>query len=115
LVGFTGDKGLLATEEAKHYAISSKFHKPIDNTEKDLVVQYEVKFETESGMSCGGAYIKLLEENFSVENFGDDTPYLIMFGPDKWYNNINLVVLQIKYISFLDILIQNQKNGKKNI
>jgi len=57
--------------------------KPIDNTDKDLVVQYEVKFQTESGMSCGGAYIKLLEENYSTENFAYDTPYVIMFGPDK--------------------------------
>jgi len=83
IVAFPGDKGLLITEEAKHYAISSKFNKPIDNTEKDLIIQYEVKFETESGLSCGGAYLKVLDENYSNESFGNDSPYIIMFGPDK--------------------------------
>jgi len=37
------------------------------------------------GHTCGGAYIKLLAaaEGFSGADLGGDTPYTIMFGPDR--------------------------------
>lgn len=41
--------------------------------------QYEVQLT--EGLTCGGAYVKLLEEY--PEDFDDQTPYVIMFGPDK--------------------------------
>lgn len=46
-------------------------------------MQYEVRFQ--NGIECGGAYIKLLTDtpDFSAESFADNTPYTIMFGPDK--------------------------------
>jgi calnexin len=83
LKGIVGDKGLVVKDVAAHHAISAKFDKPIDNTGKTLVVQYEVKLQ--SGLECGGAYLKLLKENADLhaEEFSNASPYVIMFGPDK--------------------------------
>lgn len=83
LKGIDGDKGLVVKDVAAHHAISAKFDKPIDPTNKTLVVQYEVKLQ--SGLECGGAYIKLLKDNAALhaEEFSNASPYVIMFGPDK--------------------------------
>jgi len=37
------------------------------------------------GLECGGAYIKLLQDNAALaqEEFSNASPYIIMFGPDK--------------------------------
>jgi calnexin len=37
------------------------------------------------GLECGGAYLKLLQENKALhsEEFSNSSPYIIMFGPDK--------------------------------
>lgn len=83
VIGFSGDKGLLLTTPARHYAISSTFEKPLvmGDLNSDLVVQYEVKFE--KNMECGGSYIKLLHaNNYKGEELNNDSPYVIMFGPD---------------------------------
>ncbi|KAM5355827.1 hypothetical protein ACJ41O_002473 [Fusarium nematophilum] len=81
--GMEGDKGLVVKNPAAHHAISAKFPKKIDNKDKTLVVQYEVKLQ--NGLECGGAYMKLLRDNKALhqEEFGNTTPYVIMFGPDK--------------------------------
>ncbi|KAF8469607.1 Calreticulin family-domain-containing protein [Kalaharituber pfeilii] len=83
LKGIEGDKGLVVKNVAAHHAISAKFDKPIDNTGKTLVVQYEVKLQ--NGLDCGGAYLKLLKDNAALhaEEFSNASPYVIMFGPDK--------------------------------
>jgi len=77
-----GDVGLLLPEEAKHYGISTTFA-PIEG-KKDVpfVVQFEVKFQ--DGLTCGGSYIKLFYSGGQQASmFKDDTPYVVMFGPDK--------------------------------
>ncbi|KAK4193528.1 Calreticulin family-domain-containing protein [Podospora australis] len=81
--GMEGDKGLVVKNAAAHHAISAKFPKKIDPKGKSLVVQYEVKLQ--SGLECGGAYMKLLRDNKALhqEEFSNATPYVIMFGPDK--------------------------------
>ncbi|KAN0064738.1 calnexin [Thecaphora frezii] len=82
--GLAGDVGLTLKSKAKQHAISHLFDQPIDPKGKPLVVQYEVKLQ--KGLSCGGAYIKLLsesEQGIQAEEFSDKTPYTIMFGPDK--------------------------------
>ncbi|GAO13989.1 uncharacterized protein UV8b_01932 [Ustilaginoidea virens] len=81
--GMKGDKGLVVKNPAAHHAISAKFPQKIDNKGKTLVVQYEVKLQT--GLECGGAYMKLLRDNKALhqEEFSNTTPYVIMFGPDK--------------------------------
>jgi calnexin len=45
--GMEGDKGLVVKNAAAHHAISAKFPKKIDNKGKTLVVQYEVKLQSE--------------------------------------------------------------------
>lgn len=82
LVVIEGDKGLVAKTKAAHHAISAPFAKPIDFSNKPLVVQYEVKYQ--KGGNCGGGYVKLLEDGFqtSGKEFSDTTPWVVMFGPD---------------------------------
>jgi calnexin len=90
LVGHADNRGLVLKSAAKHHAISMKLPRPIsmadeeDGAKKDaLVVQYEVKLQ--NGLECGGAYIKLLtyETNYDPKSFSNQTPYTIMFGPDR--------------------------------
>ncbi len=82
----------LTESKAAHHAISSLFPTPITpSLNEPLVIQYEVKLQ--HGLECGGAYIKLLTEESSVddeekglragEEYTDKTPFTIMFGPDK--------------------------------
>ena len=79
----SGDKGLVVKSAAHHSAISAIFKEPLDPTGKPLVIQYDVKFQ--KGLECGGAYMKLLryDPEFKSSLFDDQTPYTIMFGPDK--------------------------------
>ncbi|KAG0343917.1 hypothetical protein BG004_004894 [Podila humilis] len=82
--GLKGDLGLVAKSAATHHAISASLPEVIDNKDKTLVVQYEVK--AQDGLECGGAYMKLLTdspEGIKFKEFSNDTPYTIMFGPDK--------------------------------
>ncbi|KAF9200270.1 hypothetical protein BGZ49_009528 [Haplosporangium sp. Z 27] len=82
--GIRGDLGLVAKTAASHHAISASLPEVVDNKDKTLVVQYEVK--AQQGLECGGAYMKLLTdspEGIKFKEFSNDTPYTIMFGPDK--------------------------------
>lgn len=47
LKGMEEDKGLVIKDQAAHHAISAKFPKAINNKGKTLVVQYEVKLQSE--------------------------------------------------------------------
>jgi calnexin len=78
------DKSLHLQKEATNYGVVAKFATPINTAGKDLVVQYELKLP-ELGLECGGAYVKLLKHDESLDSASlkDDTPYVIMFGPDK--------------------------------
>jgi hypothetical protein len=85
-----GEQSLIAREDAKHYAISKRIASPVKMGDGDFVVQYEVRHNKR--LECGGAYIKLLDtraevqatgEEFTESSFDNDTPYVIMFGPDK--------------------------------
>jgi calnexin len=60
----------------------SAFGTPINTKGKDLIVQYEVKLDS---FQCGGAYIKLprASDTFDISKLDNDTPYTIMFGPDR--------------------------------
>eukprot|EP00924_Labyrinthula_sp_SR-Ha-C_P009877 snap_masked-scaffold_21-processed-gene-2.6-mRNA-1 protein AED:0.02 eAED:0.02 QI:0/-1/0/1/-1/1/1/0/395 len=79
----TAEVGLRVPDDAKFYAISSRLETPFSNADKDLVVQFSVKNENmKSSGFCGGGYLKLLPEGVDLENFGGDTDYEIMFGPD---------------------------------
>jgi len=75
-----GDKGLHTTQDARFYAISSKFDKPFSNKGKRLVVQFSVKHQ--QNIDCGGGYIKVLPGGYDAAAFSGDSQYNIMFGPD---------------------------------
>ncbi|XP_045521336.1 calnexin isoform X1 [Pieris brassicae] len=98
------DFGLVLTTEAKHAAISALLNRPFVFSDKPLIVQYEVTMQ--EGQNCGGAYLKLLSKGVNTRNdlkqFHDQTPYTIMFGPDKCGNDNKLHFI-FKH--------QNPKNG----
>jgi len=73
-------KGIRTSQDARFYGITTKLDKPFDNTDKPLVLQFNVKHEQK--IDCGGGYAKLLAPGIDVEKFNGDTPYTVMFGPD---------------------------------
>jgi len=76
------DKGIQTSEDARFYGLSAPLTKTFTSDDKPLVIQYSVKHEQK--LDCGGAYIKLLPggSSFDADNFGGDSPYAVMFGPD---------------------------------
>ncbi|KAL0484275.1 calnexin [Acrasis kona] len=96
-----GDKGLGMTQGAKHYGISSKISPYINKKGKDLIIQYEVKYE--ETINCGGSYIKLLrkhkDETLALEKLNGNTPHVIMFGPDYCGSDTNKVHFILTYFN----------------
>jgi len=78
----TEDYGLYIPHEAKHYGVSKSLSEPFDPSE-GMTLQFEARHET--GLTCGGAYLKYLtaDESFAPEKLDGETPYTVMFGPDK--------------------------------
>jgi len=69
-------------EKARHYGIATGIPETVDPAE-GLVLQYDLKIA--DGMTCGGAYLKFLtaDADIKFEELKDDSPYTVMFGPDK--------------------------------
>jgi hypothetical protein len=46
---------------------------------------YQLANDHTDGLECGGAYMKLLQDNAALhaDEFSNASPYVIMFGPDK--------------------------------
>ena len=90
--GDADNKGVQTTTDARFHGLIAPLAKEFKSTDKTLVLQYSVKNEQDLG--CGGAYIKLLPtEGTDVKSFGGDTPYAVMFGPDKCgYNSRTHVI-----------------------
>jgi len=59
------------------------------DTSDGFVFQYEVRLH--DGITCGGAYMKLLAQKTPAEEFNDKTRYSVMFGPDKCGSDVNKV------------------------
>ena len=81
---YAADKGLILQNPAKRYGLTGAFDSPIGTKggEGDFVLQYELRLN--NGLECGGAYVKLVDaDGFDAAALKDDTPYIIMFGPDK--------------------------------
>lgn len=80
------DKGIQTGQDARHYAISAKFTKPVtSNKGKKLIIQFSAKHP--QGIDCGGAYLKIassdnLADQKNFKGGENETPYGIMFGPD---------------------------------
>lgn len=78
------DYGLLVSEKARKYGIVKELDEVLEIGDKEIVLQYDVRFH--NGLRCGGAYLKFLhpqETGWKPHDFDGDTPYSIMFGPDK--------------------------------
>ncbi|KAJ0554615.1 Calnexin [Helianthus annuus] len=78
------DYGLLVSDKARKYAIVKELEKPVELKDGTIVLQYEVRLQ--NGLECGGAYLKYLrpqEAGWTAKGFDNESPYSIMFGPDK--------------------------------
>ncbi|KAH7278296.1 hypothetical protein KP509_38G034600 [Ceratopteris richardii] len=76
--------GLLASEKAKKYGIATTLPKVVHFEDKPVVLQYELRLQ--NGIECGGSYLKFLqvqEDGWTPEQLDNESPYSIMFGPDK--------------------------------
>lgn len=77
------DYGLLVSETARKYGIMVETPKVHFNNDP-VVLQYDLK--TQNGLECGGAYLKFLmpqKVGWDPKHFDNESPYSIMFGPDK--------------------------------
>ncbi|EPS68494.1 calnexin-like protein, partial [Genlisea aurea] len=78
------DLGLLVSEKARKYAIVKEVDKAVELGDDTIVLQFEVRLQ--EGLECGGAYLKFLRpqsEGWTPKDFNNESPYTIMFGPDK--------------------------------
>lgn len=73
------DFGIQTADSISNYAISATFH-AFTSFSEPLIIQYTLK--NEQPINCGGGYIKILSKGFDQISFSEETPYLIMFGPD---------------------------------
>merc|ERR1711937_227149 len=65
------------------------------NEGKDLVIQYQAKYEKD--VECGGGYVKVGPKLEDPKTWGDPTVYNIMFGPDKCgYNKRTHLIFNYK-------------------
>ncbi|KAH3685166.1 hypothetical protein WICPIJ_003859 [Wickerhamomyces pijperi] len=92
VIGFTNDKALKLKTPSAHHAISAELPQVFDNTNNTLVLQYEVKLD--NGLTCGGAYVKLLNANENYDHFNDATPFQVLFGPAHCgpTNRVHLII-----------------------
>merc|ERR1711990_1395851 len=75
-----GDSGIQTSADSKFYGLSAGFDS-FSNEGKDLIIQYQAKYEKD--IECGGGYVKIGPKLSDPKTFGDPTEYNIMFGPDK--------------------------------
>lgn len=78
------DYGLLVSEKARKYAIVKELDEPVKLKDGTVVLQFETRLQ--NGLECGGAYLKYLrpqEAGWEPKGFDNESPYSIMFGPDK--------------------------------
>merc|ERR1711871_626431 len=66
--------------DSKFFGVSAAFDS-FSNDGKELIVQYQAKYEKD--VECGGGYLKIGPKMEDQTKFGDPTVYNIMFGPDK--------------------------------
>jgi len=76
--------GLILESQARHAAIAAALNQPFYFNKNPFIVQYEALFP--EAFECGGSYLKLLShlpETKDLKKFRNNSPYTIMFGPDK--------------------------------
>merc|ERR1719426_331444 len=90
----SADKGIQTVEDSKFFGIAASFDS-FSNKGKDLIIQYQAKYEKD--VECGGGYLKIGPKQADLSTFGDPTPYNIMFGPDKCgYNKRTHLIFNYK-------------------
>jgi len=88
------DAGIQTKDDSKFYGISAGFD-TFSNAGKDLIIQYQAKYEKD--VECGGGYLKIGPKIEDPKGFGDPTVYNIMFGPDKCgYNKRTHLIFNYK-------------------
>jgi len=75
-----GSFGIQTAEDSKFFGVAAEFPS-FSNDGKELIVQYQAKYEKD--VECGGGYMKIGPKMEDRTKFGDPTVYNIMFGPDK--------------------------------
>lgn len=70
-------KGLQTSQDARFYAVSSRFDS-FSNEGKTLVIQFTVKHEQK--IDCGGGYVKIFPADLDQTDMHGDSQYYIMFG-----------------------------------
>merc|ERR1719253_767858 len=108
-VGADTDGAMYAPDAARKYAATTTLKTPVDYS-KVTVLQYEVR--PSSGWTCGGAYLKFYNETGEDEDFDasavdNNTPYSVMFGPDKC-GTTNKVHLIFRRKSLIDGSIEEK-------
>ena len=80
-------------DRVQRFGIANKLDKVIDNKGRDLVIQYEARFQ--HNITCSGGYIKLIRagELDGPEYLKEDSVYSLMFGPDYCGEDNNKVRL----------------------
>ncbi|KAJ7517333.1 hypothetical protein O6H91_21G019300 [Diphasiastrum complanatum] len=82
------DHGLLVSEPARKYGIAVDLPVTVDPKDGTVVLQYDLRLQ--KGLECGGGYLKFLlpqEAGWTPSQFDNESPYSIMFGPDKCGSN----------------------------
>ena len=74
------DGALMLREANRMYGVAAEIKPPFKLDDK-LVIQYESTLT--DGLTCGGAYVKLLEAPVDTLKFDNESPYVLMFGPDR--------------------------------
>ncbi|GMI72229.1 calnexin 1 [Hibiscus trionum] len=78
------DYGLVVSEKARKYAIVKEVDEAVSLKDATTVLQFETRLQ--NGLECGGAYLKYLRPQhvgWNPKDFDNQSPYSIMFGPDK--------------------------------
>jgi len=75
------DRSIQTVGEGKRFIMVAPFE-AFSNEGKDLIVQYQLKYEQD--IEVGGGFLKLGAKLDDPTAYGWMSPYYIMFGPDQW-------------------------------
>ncbi|KAF4662341.1 hypothetical protein FOL47_006279 [Perkinsus chesapeaki] len=75
------NRGLKTAEDHRYYAYIRDLDQAFNSLGKDVIFQYQVKYE--ESVDCGGGYLKFGPKMENKSAFNSDSEYNIMFGPDK--------------------------------
>merc|ERR1712054_122318 len=118
-MGYTNDpsdKGIQTGEDSRFFGLSAGFDS-FSNAGKDLIIQYQAKYEKD--VECGGGYLKIGPKMEDQTKFGDPTVYNIMFGPDKCgYTKRTHLIFNYKGKNVLkksDLAYKQEKEGTSHL